>query len=85
VSFLKANYILLLQNQILSMHVSEATIQYYEKKCFKNPEVFPDFWEFVFQKIARFFEQYFNFALFYQNLIKFIFFKNSKGNWLRKV
>jgi hypothetical protein len=31
------------------------------------------------------FEHNFNFSLFYQNFIKFIFFKKSKGTWLRKV
>jgi hypothetical protein len=36
-------------------------------------------------KMVGFFEQNFNFSLFYQNLIKTIFFKNSKRTWLGKV
>jgi hypothetical protein len=67
------------------MHVCKPTIQDYEKKYFKNPELFPDFWENNPKKMTRFFEQNFNFSLFYQNLMKIIFFKNSKGTWLRKV
>jgi hypothetical protein len=55
----------LLKIQILSMHVCKATIQDFDF-FFKNPELFSDF------------EQNFNFSLFYQNLIKLIFFKNSK-------
>ena len=35
--------------------------------------------------MTRFFEQNFNFSLFYQNLIKIIFFKNSKRIWFKKV
>jgi hypothetical protein len=34
---------LLSQNTNLSMHVCKATIQVYQKKYFKNPELFPDF------------------------------------------
>jgi hypothetical protein len=35
--------------------------------------------------MAGFFEQNFNFSLFYQNLNKTIFFKNSRRTWLGKV
>jgi hypothetical protein len=35
--------------------------------------------------MAGFFEQNLNFSLFYQNLMKTIFSKNSKRTWLRKV
>jgi hypothetical protein len=33
----------LFQKQFLSMCVCKGTIQDYEKKSFKNPELFPDF------------------------------------------
>jgi hypothetical protein len=36
-------------------------------------------------KMAMFFQQKLNFPLFYQNLIKIIFSKNSKRTWLSKV
>jgi hypothetical protein len=40
---------------------------------------------FFYQNMARFFEQYINFSLFYQNLIKIKFFKNPKTTRSRKV
>jgi hypothetical protein len=75
----------LLQISILSMHVCKATIQDYKSVEFGILIFFPDFWEWFFHKLARFFEQNFNISLFYQNLIELIFFKNSKWNPLKKV
>jgi hypothetical protein len=66
------------------MEVCKATIQDNRFFFFKNPELFRIFEKKIW-KMAGFFEQNLRFALFYQNLIKIIFFKNSKRNWLEKV
>jgi hypothetical protein len=71
-------YTFLSQNRFLSMHVCKATIQDYK---------------YFFSKILSFFlifeifflKNDFNFSLFHQNLMKTIFFKNSKITWLTKV
>jgi hypothetical protein len=61
------------------MHVCKAIIQDYKK--IKNPELFLDFF---FEKWQGF-RAKLHFLLFYQNLIKTIFFKNSKRTWLKKM
>ena len=67
------------------MHVCKATIWDYKIDDLGILEFFPEFWEIFFQKMTRFFEQNFNFSLFYQNLIKINFFQNSKRTWFWKV
>jgi hypothetical protein len=56
-----------------------------KKKNSKILSFFLIFENFFFWKMAGFFEQNFNFSLFYQNFTKTIFFKYSKRPWLRKV
>jgi hypothetical protein len=66
-------YILSFQNQIL---------RYLHKNISKIVSNFLIFGEKI-QKMARF--KKLDFSLFYQNLIKLTFFKNSRRTWLRKV
>jgi hypothetical protein len=61
------------------MDVCKATIEVYKKKYFKNQKAFSCFKRFFcFSKIAGFFDQNFNFSLFFQNLINPFFSKIQK-------
>jgi hypothetical protein len=55
--------------------------QLFEKANLMSLEFLKFSWFFslIFQKMAQFFEENFNFSLFYYNLIKKIFFKISKN------
>jgi hypothetical protein len=63
----KAHVVLKFKNQILNMHVFKATIHDFKSVEFEILLFVPEIRNF-FQKMARFFEQNFNFSLFYPNL-----------------